>query len=439
MKDSLLKWNGDIKSNTGEKIVDKQIFVRACLIVGSTFLFIGPTTIPLIAQNAEQPLSPLEGNWFYVGGSGPGNFTKIQDAIQNASNGDTVYVYPNTYKEFIEINKSIHLKGADPPTTIIDGQGSNTNIITCIAPEVLLMGFTIYNCSDSHTCVFINHTTHCSVQDNIIHTAGYGIKARNAENISIRNNTLYQNLTTTAGYISIAIENCIFTTLSKNKIASWTGGVVLSGSHHILTQNFITNTHRAITDALDSLPYINRYLTITENHLTHNREGIHLAASREYSITQNEITNSTLVGIYIAEDYFLSIYPENIIIKENIIATSAQGIIAVNSINMTIEANHIKDNTLGVSIAYGSFISVKRNTFQSNNKTVTYVWALIPFSNIKMKVPQFDMNFWDHSQDAPCAIKGRWGLVEPSVFFDPFHIFPWIVFDWHPAETPYDF
>ena len=36
----------------------------------------------------------------YVGGSGPGNYSEIQDAIDNASDGDTVYIYEGTYKPF---------------------------------------------------------------------------------------------------------------------------------------------------------------------------------------------------------------------------------------------------------------------------------------------------------------------------------------------------
>ena len=50
-------------------------------------------------QNSQSDIIPLRninsnynGNTLYVGGSGPGNFTKIQDAIDNASNGKTVFV-----------------------------------------------------------------------------------------------------------------------------------------------------------------------------------------------------------------------------------------------------------------------------------------------------------------------------------------------------------
>ncbi|MEE9340745.1 MAG: hypothetical protein V3V21_03685, partial [Thermoplasmata archaeon] len=37
----------------------------------------------------------------YVGGAGPGNYTTIQGAIDNATPGDSVYVYGGTYYEHL--------------------------------------------------------------------------------------------------------------------------------------------------------------------------------------------------------------------------------------------------------------------------------------------------------------------------------------------------
>ncbi len=49
------------------------------------------------------------GQTFYVGGYGPNNYTQIQDAIDNASEGDTVFVFNGTYFEHVTVNKSINL------------------------------------------------------------------------------------------------------------------------------------------------------------------------------------------------------------------------------------------------------------------------------------------------------------------------------------------
>jgi len=77
-------------------------------------------------------LTPL-GKTLYVGGSGAGNYTRIQDAIDNASDGDTVFVYSRRYIENIVIEKSLSLigiseefgSGNDSGKPVIDGNFSD--------------------------------------------------------------------------------------------------------------------------------------------------------------------------------------------------------------------------------------------------------------------------------------------------------------------------
>lgn len=47
----------------------------------------------------------FDGKTLYVGGDGPGNYTKIKDAIDDSSDGDTVFAYSGTYKENLIVNK----------------------------------------------------------------------------------------------------------------------------------------------------------------------------------------------------------------------------------------------------------------------------------------------------------------------------------------------
>ena len=51
------------------------------------------------------------GNIWIVDVNGSGNFTKIQDAIDNASDGDVILVYNGTYYENISINKCLTIIG----------------------------------------------------------------------------------------------------------------------------------------------------------------------------------------------------------------------------------------------------------------------------------------------------------------------------------------
>jgi len=87
------------------------------------------------------------GNVLYVGGNGTGNYTNIQDAIDDAISGDTIFVFDDSspYYENLVINKSIQLLGESKETTVVNGNDSG-DVITISVDYVIISGFTIeYN------------------------------------------------------------------------------------------------------------------------------------------------------------------------------------------------------------------------------------------------------------------------------------------------------
>ena len=91
---------------------------------------------------------------------GKGYFTSIQNAIDNASSGDTIYVYNGTYYEALIIDKSIKLIGEGNGKTIINyNKHVNTdqvNIILVNADNCKIKGLTILNTNESTNVNAIN-------------------------------------------------------------------------------------------------------------------------------------------------------------------------------------------------------------------------------------------------------------------------------------------
>jgi CTP synthase (UTP-ammonia lyase) len=50
------------------------------------------------------------------------NYTSIQEAIDNASDGETIYVYNGTYVENISINKQVNISGESIDGVVVNGQ-----------------------------------------------------------------------------------------------------------------------------------------------------------------------------------------------------------------------------------------------------------------------------------------------------------------------------
>ena len=244
----------------------------------------------------------------YVGGSGPGNYTKIQDAIDNASDGDTVFVYSGIYYETIDINKSIDVFGQDKETTIIEGK-LNDNIVNISVDFVNLGGFSII--SDwEHEPLFgiyvqANDTI---IKDNIIKTDEANIVLYNSSNNAV-------------------IHNFILNTNT---------GVALMLSHYNnVSNNTITNTNLGIELTTSN------YNTIALNNLSSNRYyGLYLNTHCNYNaIFQNTISKIGWDGIEV--DYS----DNNYIGDNNIFSINDTGIrISGDSDNNALYHNNFWDN-----------------------------------------------------------------------------------------------
>jgi nitrous oxidase accessory protein len=242
--------------------MDKKPLIVKCLAVGMILLFVGVTIAPAIAQNTEKQ-SVSRGIWFYVGGSGPGNYSRIQDAIDNASDGDTVFVYNGTYYEVLVVNKTFSLIGEDRDTTIIDG-GWGINVVDVSSDGVSISGFTIRNGVFAICLVTSSDNT---IMDNTASNSGYGISLQSSSNNTVTGNNVNSN-------------------------SDW--GIVLdTSSNNTVTGNIVSNNNVGIL-LIDSSN--NTIIGNTAN--SNNDYGIILGISNNNIITGNTASNTDF-GIYL--------------------------------------------------------------------------------------------------------------------------------------------
>jgi len=101
------------------------------------------------------------------------NYTVIQWAIDNASSGDTIYVWAGVYHENVVINKSVTLIGNGTINTTIDGGTGGDNVLIT-TDWVNISGFTITNSSGSG--IGLDSVQHCRIEyNNISSNNGTGI------------------------------------------------------------------------------------------------------------------------------------------------------------------------------------------------------------------------------------------------------------------------
>jgi hypothetical protein len=75
----------------------------------------------------------------------PTDYPSIQQAIDSANNGDTVFVKKGYYPETLIVNKSISIIGEDRNLTIIDGQKKLSQVVLLQADNITFANFTLGN------------------------------------------------------------------------------------------------------------------------------------------------------------------------------------------------------------------------------------------------------------------------------------------------------
>jgi parallel beta-helix repeat protein len=244
----------------------RMIKLAACCVI--VVLGVGCCSCSSALSKAPSVLMNT-GQTLHVGGSGPGNYSRIQDAVDNASDGDMVFVYDDSapYYENIAIRVSIHLIGENRNTTSIEG---GNHAISIFADGVTVSGFRISNVGDFWNCcgfyvtsqgnnishnniinnlrmngVFLDGASYNTIWDNLIENNNFhGIRLEFTSHNVIANNVIVNN----RGYGIYLWESPENTLIGNTVKQNFFGGIVLgdnSGNNTIFHNNFIDNPENA--------------------------------------------------------------------------------------------------------------------------------------------------------------------------------------------------
>ncbi|MCK5261133.1 MAG: right-handed parallel beta-helix repeat-containing protein [Thermoplasmatales archaeon] len=348
----------------------KNNMVRKGIVLGIIVLFVGASVVPSTGtvMMKTSTKSTIPRGILYVGGSGPGNYSKIQDAIDNASDWDTIYVYNGIYPEHIIINKNLEIKGENKYETYIDGLGSGS-VVRLEASNCLIHGFTITNCSTGSSYGLLILSENITITDNIISFTYIGLLTGvgNTDNNIIENNIFFDNILDIS--ISHSSHNTITTNTLQRGIYMYNGtnntisnntliriGMSVSSYNQIVGNNF-SSSYFFNNERIDISNSNNN--SICDNIINNSKVGISLIDSNTNIILNNKITYNSK-AIILGNSSF------NIIENNNITNSNFTGIEITDSTYNIIFKNHILNNDYGMSIGYSTRNNVFNNTIIGN-------------------------------------------------------------------------
>ena len=361
----------------------------------------------------------IDGPW---NGSEQCPFKNIQDGIDNANYGDSVFVYNGTYHENVLIDKPLNLIGEDKKTTIIDG-GKLNNTLNLIYEGIRVSGFSITNGSNIlkkevenwfYAGIRVTGSNN-KIIGNIIYNNTFGIYCKQVTNISICNNTFYNDGINIYPY-----------DLEKIRLP-------------ILKEYFV---HNIVNNTVNGKPLL-YYLDVNDFEVPSDFGQLIAVNCKNLEIKNANVEQADF-GVMLVfctnclvekcnfgfnEGAFTLLSSNNNLIRFNSFKNSFHGLLLdyASKFN-TIEYNIFSQNKYcGVMIEYYSnFNQISKNNFYDN-----YAGAFLD----KSFCNRYKKNYWDD-----------WDGIGPVIIYDhidfykelnlPFSIIP-LGFDWFPAKGPY--
>jgi parallel beta-helix repeat protein len=332
----------------------------------------------------ELPMEVSATTTHYVGGSGPGNYTSIQTAVDSATPGDTVYVYSGNYLERVVISKTLSLVGEDRDTTRIEH-----DMFTAVFVEADWVNITGFNVTvtgfDNVYGMRLYYVQNCRIEGNSAVGVDYGIYLWYSEN-----NTIADNFLVDVRY-GISLYASSNNTLTGNMMIG--NGIAIGGdavehwnTHSIGTSNTVNgkpvhymkdltggnapaNAGQVILANCDSMVVENLNVSNVSggillgfshwNSISHNTGGISISWSNNNTVSNNEaIEGRDRISLYYSMDnrvdhntysvggIYVSYSANNVI--DNNTGIGARGVRLRESVGTTVTHNSFLNGVDGV-------------------------------------------------------------------------------------------
>jgi parallel beta-helix repeat protein len=291
-----------------------------------------------------------------VDDDGPADFHIIQEAINAANPGDTIYVKAGTYYENVVLNKTLSLIGENRENTIIDANGTGV-VIDVRTHDVTVSDFTIQNGSSG---IEVFRSNNIVIKGNVVannNAAGHefsgGISLMDSKNNTINGNIITKNgrgITMSRGSHGNNISSNV---IEGNIHGIMDYGIFDRGGMNTINCNTIANNDK-YGIALREQSWYN---VVTNNFIINNSKGIYLFQSSYNTIESNVIAHN-------GNGTYLDWNSANNIIVNNTVTDNIDAGFYIRGWGNTISNNTISNNKGGIYIE-----SSRNNTLRNNNMT----------------------------------------------------------------------
>lgn len=307
----------------------------------------------------------------------------LQQLIDKASNGDTIFLEAGLYHGPIEITKPLTIKAENGAT--IQGNGKGSALVIKETSDVTLDGLTIENGGRKGTnaAVYVEEAEQITLKNNTLRQFRHGIYATKVEHLTVHGNTFVGNHDEhfSKKGNGIFLFHTSGSNIAENKIQFVQDGI------YVESDKGSRFHHNEVTDSRYGIHFMYSHDSeVVANEFHHNVVGMMVMVSSDLSFIGNVATNHfhyNGAGAVIFDCKRVDMY-------ENELANNSIGLSLQDVSHSFWQKNQLYNNRIGLELKkYG-----KENRFSENRLTGNVMQVVSASKNVSLHGEGVG-NYWD--------------------------------------------
>lgn len=353
-------------------------------------------------------------------------FQHIQDGVDAAESGGTVFVCGGFYNEQTFINKTIYIQGESMDSTFIDGTELGRLCSIEEANNVKISGFTFQNAEPGAEALYLYHSTSVVIEYNrFTQNRDASIHIGGSNSIISENDFIDNPYGSNTIWVASSGNTLVNNTIENNKGS----GISIVARNNTINGNVIKDNEE-FGIVIFGYPYVSiKNIVISDNIIQGNNIGIRGSYVNSYIvITNNTIRENKRSGITFESRYSTISY--------NTFENNPIGLFQILDSNFNnVSHNTFSSNFVGIKTIQTTTNSYKKNNFIKNTIHASFfdytpIWFYYDEENV---FNSWDNNYWDNWKiSRPKPIFGVYSLAPLCLFI------PYLLFDQNPATEPFE-
>jgi len=160
------------------------------ILAAFTAVMLAICILPASALTCDSDMYVNETGWWNASFEFNASNTSIQHAIDNATAGNTIYVYNGSYRENVNVDKRLTLRGEGADVVKVTAKSTSDHVIEVTVDYVNISGFNVTGATSYKKAgIYLSSVDHCNLSDNTANSNIHGIYMSSSSNNTLTNNT----------------------------------------------------------------------------------------------------------------------------------------------------------------------------------------------------------------------------------------------------------